>query len=142
MQIQDSSFKPRSSEYCKSSIGAIALFAILFALAACSSSEQTTADKLKLAVASKMKDPESARFTRLKFGHFTLCGEVNSTNSFGAYAGAERFSATSDFVHLRSEFVERDAALEGSPASSEWKHGTEGFDRFWDACQRDGKPVE
>ncbi len=47
-------------------------------------------------VASHLKDPASAKFESLqviKVGGqpFAMCGYVNGKNSFGAYAGAQRF---------------------------------------------------
>ena len=47
-----------------------------------------------------LKDPDSAKFRNLfKYvnsrGFTVVCGEINSKNSYGAYAGFERFAATS-----------------------------------------------
>ena len=45
-----------------------------------------------------MKDPESVQYRNLKMGDVlngTLCGEVNAKNSFGAYAGFEKFRLNS-----------------------------------------------
>ena len=46
-----------------------------------------------------LKDPDSAKFRNLfKYtnarGFTVVCGEINSKNSYGAYAGFERFAAT------------------------------------------------
>jgi len=115
---------------------------ILLCLASgCTSKEQAAADRLKVAVAAKLKDPGSAQFSNLKLNGTILCGEVNGKNSFGAYSGADQFTATDTFVHLRNEFVERDLALQGTPANDAWKNGTAGFDRFWSDCQTAGVPV-
>lgn len=114
----------------------------LFALSACTSKEQAAADKLKAVVAAKMKDPASATFSRLRWNDPTLCGEVNAKNSFGAYAGADRFWATATFVETRTEAASRDEALVGTPAADEWKHSADRFDKTWRECQADGVPVE
>jgi hypothetical protein len=49
----------------------------------------------KKLVASRMKDPDSVKFSDVffsdKFGTPTTCGRVNATNSFGAYSGYQRF---------------------------------------------------
>lgn len=50
----------------------------------------------KQAVRSRLKDPDSATFQNVFFnrgadGLPVACGEVNSKNAFGAYAGFERF---------------------------------------------------
>jgi hypothetical protein len=56
--------------------------------------------KMRAAVASKLKDPESARFTETKRamrknarGELvdTVCGMVNAKNSYGGYTGAKPF---------------------------------------------------
>ncbi len=118
-----------------------ALLLLVLLMSACTSKEQSAADRLKLVVAEKFKDPQSVRFTGLKFDGVTLCGEVNGKNSFGAYVGSDKFAATDTFIHIRNEFVERDLALQGTPANPEWKNGTAGFDKFWNACQSGGTPV-
>ena len=43
-------------------------------------------------VSEVLKDPESAEFRNQK----GFCGEVNSKNSFGGYAGFKRFIAASE----------------------------------------------
>lgn len=96
---------------------------------------------MKLMVAAKLKDPESARFTSLRMTSSALCGEVNGKNSFGAYSGPDQFWATDSYAELRSEAIGRDELLEGTRASNEWKKSMDRFDDFWDACQKDGKEV-
>jgi hypothetical protein len=107
----------------------------------CTSKEQAAPDRLKVAVAATLKDPGSAQFSNLRLDGTILCGEVNGRNSFGAYTGADKFTATDSFVHLRNDFVERDFALQGTPANDVWKNGTAGFDKFWSDCQSAGVPV-
>jgi hypothetical protein len=51
---------------------------------------------LKAAMTTNLKDAESARFTEIRIkplGNdlFMVCGQVNSKNSFGAYAGFTPF---------------------------------------------------
>jgi hypothetical protein len=53
----------------------------------------------KEAVREKLKDPDSANFRSFSIhrgeeptdGAFYICGEVNAKNSYGGYAGFERF---------------------------------------------------
>lgn len=61
--------------------------------------------KAKEAVAARMKDPVSAKFTdvrKCKSGDY-VTGKVNAKNSFGAYAGAEQFISNGYVVHTASE---------------------------------------
>lgn len=47
---------------------------------------------IRSAMAEKLKDAESARFLDVKLlEQFTVCGKVNSKNSYGAYAGYTAF---------------------------------------------------
>ncbi len=69
-------------------------------LAGCKPSDEKAIDIAKKEVAADMKDPDSAKFRYLRFvkagekdglvGGF-VCGEINSKNSFGAYAGYSKF---------------------------------------------------
>lgn len=49
-----------------------------------------TADQKAIAAAG-LKDPSSAQFRNLRAANGNLCGEINGRNSFGAYAGFQRF---------------------------------------------------
>jgi hypothetical protein len=110
-------------------------------LSGCASADQKEADAVKATVAAKMKDPDSAKFSGLKFRLATLCGEVNSKNSFGAYAGAERFHGVEGAISLRSEAQRLDAMLEGTDAGKTSEPAVARFDRSYDECQAEGKPV-
>jgi len=52
----------------------------------------------------RLKDPYSAVFTDVRIiGQFPeqrVCGQVNAKNSFGAYQGAERFTAMTGWAYL------------------------------------------
>jgi hypothetical protein len=68
------------------------------------------------AVRAKLKDPKSAEFSEVYFsrrgGLPMTCGHVNAKNSFGGYAGAQRFiSAGGEMTYLEDE--------------------VEGFDKLW-----------
>lgn len=114
----------------------------LVCLTSCSSEEQTAADKIKTVVAAKMKDPDSAKFSGLRLNGTVLCGEVNAKNSFGAYAGADQFWATSTFVDTKSEAANRDRVLAESPAAERWKQSVTEFDKAWQKCRAKGVFVE
>ena len=66
---------------------------------------QMTEDKLKSAVLSRLKDPDSANFKDLQVveGGRALCGLVNSKNSYGGYAGFKRFVADSEGVYWQGD---------------------------------------
>lgn len=53
-------------------------------------------EALRSAMDGSLKDSASARFKDVKLGKdgITVCGMVNSKNSYGAYAGFEPFAAT------------------------------------------------
>jgi len=65
-------------------------------LAGCNSSEKQMLE----AVRSKLKDPDSAKFTQLDMKATSdgtmevLCGMLNAKNSYGGYIGARSFTAT------------------------------------------------
>lgn len=67
-------------------------------------------DKVKEAVAERLRDPDSAQFRNIKSGErrgmFNVCGEVNGKNAYGAYAGYERFVASNDgkAIYLESQW--------------------------------------
>lgn len=46
---------------------------------------------VKMVIANGLKDPDSAKFRRVKVKWDTVCGEVNAKNSFGGYVGYRRF---------------------------------------------------
>lgn len=85
------------------SIFAVAAFAV--SLTALGASDEDVIKTAQAMVASKLKDPESARFSDSfiyrrsdpYIQYTTLCGKVNSKNSFGGYTGAMRYSATLTF---------------------------------------------
>jgi hypothetical protein len=69
-------------------------------LTGCGTPEQNAIWTAEKAVASMLKDPDSAKFSDSFFnksnddGAYTsghVCGHVNGKNSFGAYAGSKRF---------------------------------------------------
>ncbi len=74
-------------------IAFIALLAI--SISAC---EDSTEKEIKEYVASQLKDPKSTEFRNVKLkknsiAGSVMCGELNSKNSYGAYAGFKRFIA-------------------------------------------------
>jgi hypothetical protein len=72
------------------------------------------------AVLARMKDPDSAKIMNMhRVGEY-VCGEVNSKNGFGGYAGAKKFSVSpSGEVLIAGESVEL-----GVWASTCWSAGT------------------
>ena len=53
--------------------------------------QQAKVDEVKEAVRDRLKDPNSAQFSNVKVVEGLVCGEVNAKNSFGGYAGRQRF---------------------------------------------------
>lgn len=77
------------------------LLAVAFASAlvsGCGKSDDTAINEIKLQrvvqgfVLANLKDPGSAEFRNQK----GMCGEVNSKNSFGGYAGFQRYMAANE----------------------------------------------
>lgn len=87
----------------------------------------------KLDVAAQMKDPTSVMFTDVKEGVSVVCGMANAKNSFGAYAGPERFVWTAS----DGGQVESGLASTGFPGVDAMKRCM--FDQDWKRCQ--GLPV-
>jgi hypothetical protein len=110
-------------------------------LAGCTPADQKAADVVKAQVASQMKDPESSKFTNLKVRLATLCGEVNWKNSFGAYAGAEKFRGVDGAITMRSKAESLDAMLKDTEVAKSDGSAVERFDRDYLECQSEGKPV-
>ena len=67
------------------------------------------AEEMKDVVRRRLKDPQSAVFEGVETHHSmgvpAACGKVNSKNSFGGYAGAQRFIASGDLVFLESDMA-------------------------------------
>lgn len=65
------------------------LLAGLLSLAAC---EDRTVAQARRVTADLFKDPDTVRFRALHHSKLgSVCGEVNGKNSYGAYAGYQRF---------------------------------------------------
>jgi hypothetical protein len=81
------------------------LLCLLLMLTAC---DYSTKKEIKAYVASQFKDPESTQFRKETFdkANGVMCGEVNSKNSYGAYAGFKRFIAKKTEYLGLSTFVE------------------------------------
>jgi len=102
-----------------------AVFAVVI-LAGCGQSDESKDEmdsiaKIRVAkerVQKFLKNPESATFTKVYItkvnGRKTVCGYVNAKNSFGGYAGNERFFSTGSIVALESQ-------------------GFKDFDEIWDS---------
>lgn len=83
----------------------IILQATAFIVAVCAASALAAAPRdatkaeigyVQKGMVERLKDPESARYTNVQIvtgddGVLTVCGSVNSKNSYGGYAGASRF---------------------------------------------------
>ena len=55
----------------------------------------------KETILSMLKDPDSAKFGDVFVGrNGTMCGTVNSKNSFGGYTGAQVFTVDAEFVRI------------------------------------------
>lgn len=65
-----------------------AILAIALPLAACAANLEAEARE---GLATELKDAESAQFRDVERYAAGICGQVNSKNSFGAYAGFSQF---------------------------------------------------
>lgn len=80
------------------SFAAVALLALpAFAQQTSRPATEAEIEILRDGMESRLKDAESARFRNVRFGagehKEVVCGEVNSKNSYGAYAGFTSFIA-------------------------------------------------
>lgn len=91
------------------------------------------AQQAKRDVAAQMKDPTSVMFTDVKEGVSVVCGMANAKNSFGTYAGPERFVWTAS----DGGQVESGLASTGFPGVDAMKRCM--FDQDWKRCH--GLPV-
>lgn len=70
-------------------------------------SEDDAVTEGKRMVASRLKDPEAARFQNVRIVPYLegkiICGEVNGKNSYGAYVGYSNFAASPMMVTLESK---------------------------------------
>lgn len=69
---------------------------LMTCLSAAYAQEPPTLDESALRAAFKdLKDPASAQFRDIKYkadkGAWTMCGEVNAKNSYGAFTGFQKF---------------------------------------------------
>jgi hypothetical protein len=74
------------------------------------------------AVRATLKDPDSAQFrktylSKIESGGSAICGEVNSKNSYGGYAGFQRFISSG---LAESTFLENDPRVAGSAFQEAW----------------------
>ena len=58
--------------------------------------DQANIAKAEAKVEDLLKDPDSAKFTRVKVKGVVVCGYVNAKNSFGGYTGAKAFMTNAD----------------------------------------------
>lgn len=76
----------------------ITIFLLLLPLLALNAQARTATKAeeaaLRQSMESKLKDPDSAKYRKIKVGgdeDSTICGEVNAKNSFGGYVGYVSF---------------------------------------------------
>ncbi|CAM5385783.1 hypothetical protein RLIN73S_02846 [Rhodanobacter lindaniclasticus] len=83
----------------------LCMLALLFAAMAQAQEADSVIEQAEAAVASKLKDPESAHFTDVTISDKgnLVCGWVNAKNSFGGYAGFRPFVVSGSYVQLRDE---------------------------------------
>lgn len=110
-----------------------ALIALL-ALAACGESPIALAER---DVKAELRDPDSAQFRNLVDAGKAICGEVNSRNGYGGYAGFAEFIApnpggTADIVTIEPAPDLRDS---GAPEGFSPRYGDavleQQFQKHW-----------
>jgi hypothetical protein len=72
--------------------------AFVILLASCANEGERNWESAEAAIGENMKDPFSMQFRDVKFDGVSYCGYVNAKNSWGAYAGFNRFYVTGDFA--------------------------------------------
>lgn len=73
----------------------VLITALAIGCGACSSQESRDIEKVKGFVREKLRDPASAEFSNVRVvSGGIVCGEVNSKNGYGGYAGKQRFFGT------------------------------------------------
>ena len=114
----------------------------MLALTACKSEAQKTADEVKSAVTADFKDPASSQFRNLKVKLASLCGEVNSKNSYGAYTGFKRFHGSGPGGIISEWKIEEGTAIDQSESGKKfWADQADDFDREYRDCQATGETV-
>ena len=105
----------------------------------------------EMQVKERLKDPFSAKFRNVEFygtyidigggekipaRSYTLCGEVNSKNSFGGYVGYARFISTRTYDSTKKTHFGRASLEEIDPDSYHFKVLQKDFDkRVADECK-------
>ena len=73
----------------------ITIVAVGLSCVGCSSKDSKAIKAVESAVREQLRDPNSATFSNVRVvGGNIVCGEVNSKNAFGGYAGRQRFLGT------------------------------------------------
>lgn len=73
----------------------ITFVAIGLSCVGCSSKDSKAIKAVESAVREQLRDPNSATFSNVRVVDGNIvCGEVNSKNGFGGYAGKQRFLGT------------------------------------------------
>jgi hypothetical protein len=108
-------------------------------LAGCEVTEQVAIETATEMVATKLKDPSSAKFSDVKFirnseigetSYGYICGVVNSHNSFGGYTGGIRFLADMNYSKSGRIAVSNLELEEGSKAEN-FSDGITYFEHFY-----------
>lgn len=90
-------------------LAAVGLVSVTVAIAGCKASpEEAAIVEAKEKVKRELVDPESALFRdiavkRMKLGGLNVCGEVNSKNSLGGYAGYREFFVKNGVAVLKPD---------------------------------------
>ena len=110
-------------------IAAISLCAAMVFTGVANAKDSVEIAQAKASIASQLKDPGSAQFTKVIYVPPTgkakvgiACGWVNAKNSYGGYVGFRPFYASGNYAEIRDD----------SPDGSLNNHGI--FDIMWNAC--------
>lgn len=108
-------------------------------LSACNNSESELKKLAMSSIEEKLKDPDSAKFSDVFLpkgdqGAVSVCGYVNTKNSFGGYSGKVRFLV---YIYINQENNKKtvylsklDDARQTTPSSIDVKNPTV-FDTAW-----------
>lgn len=118
----------------------ILLVTAIFLISGCDSSERNITDLAISSVLKQLKDPDSAKFSKVSLtkltddGAFSVCGSVNAKNAFGAYAGDIRFVVSGYKNNKNNEFTVYSSKLDETGPSAGTGHPETIFERiYWNS---------
>jgi hypothetical protein len=128
----------------------------LLAASACGSSAQDAAPddgaveearlaaKAKATLLNELGNPGAVRFRNLKvLPPISACGEYSATGGAAPTAGFDKFRYAADTVMRYSDHARHhDLLIKSGYSEEEFRKLVAAFDKAWDECQQNGRPVQ